>query len=87
VAWFHGLSLLGADRGGVFAAVVPVCATAAAALSQAALPSAAQMTGIALVSVGLIYALRAPRRAPQPYPTVSRPGIAVLPRLALSAAA
>ncbi|GAA1615909.1 hypothetical protein GCM10009679_20300 [Saccharothrix algeriensis] len=80
LAWFHGVSVLGADAAGLFIALVPMTAIAAAAISEGAPPEPESMLGAAAVAAGLFTGLLRPTSAPRPYPAGSRPGVVALPR-------
>lgn len=70
LAWFTGLRLLGVERAGMFAGLVPAATLAAAALQDQAVPGLTQTAGVLVVVAGLVLgATGGTRRADRPEPT------------------
>ena len=61
VLWFVGLQRLGVDRAGMIVSLMPVAATAAAAVLATTWPAPLTAAGVAAVAAGLAFGLTAPR--------------------------
>ncbi len=60
--WYRALPLLGADRAGLFAGIIPVGTILTSLLLGFGLPSGGELGGVALVIAGLLIGLHRPRR-------------------------
>jgi drug/metabolite transporter (DMT)-like permease len=67
--WYGALPLLGADRAGLFAGVLPVGAIATTVLLGLGAPTATELGGVALVIAGLVVGLAPGRLRPRPAPS------------------
>ena len=57
VCWYSGVAGLGVERAGVFLGLVPVTSLATAAVADGALPAPLQLTGVLVVTAGLVAGL------------------------------
>ncbi|MEV4417066.1 DMT family transporter [Catellatospora sp. NPDC049609] len=80
LAWFHGVSRLGADKAGLFVALVPTTAVAVAAVADATLPPPNVVLGVLTVGAGILAAFVRPTAVPVPLLASARPGTTALPR-------
>jgi drug/metabolite transporter (DMT)-like permease len=62
VLWYTGVTVLGVERAGLFAGVVPVASLVAAAVLDRDLPGAGPVIGVGLVGAGIAAGLRGSRR-------------------------
>lgn len=86
LAWFYGVSVVGADTAGLFVALVPVTALACATLADGVAPPPGAVLGVVAVAAGLLAGLLRSPVVPTPHPAAALPGVTVLPRPALAPA-
>lgn len=61
--WYRALPMLGADRAGLFAGVIPVGTIITSLALGFGLPAPAELAGVTLVIIGLLFGLYRPRAA------------------------
>ncbi|WBQ03537.1 DMT family transporter [Kribbella sp. CA-293567] len=73
--WYRALPMLGADRAGLFAGIIPVGTITTSLVLGFGLPASGELAGVALVIVGLLVGLYRPRVTAPP---AGRPKVDIL---------